>query len=218
VSSVAFDRLIKSYLSFLLGGIVMQTDIKEQILSFNFKYHSDYRYLCLKNCIKQLLDFYNVSNSSLLINSAVEVAAVFDLNDYGFGFVDSNIICPLQPEINKNALKFFSDSSPDKAWEANKTAIKTKPIIVLTDIYHLKFRNEYLKQHGAHFIILFYYDELSNSVGVLDWYEPHFYKGEILLNDFLSARYSENNFSNNPFSKLNQESTLKSILFKTRNF
>ena len=170
------------------------------LMDYDFEYGKEFHYLCLKNCIKQVLDFYGVKDSRFYINSIIEMAVDFNpKSKFGFSFMKSNAYCPVIPS-KKSGIRINGHKSAIRAWEQNMARASTIPLIALVDAFYLDYRREYMTSHGAHCVLLSGCDPEKKTVHIIDWYEPYFFKGSVGYDLFLKARDSQNEYSRNPFS------------------
>lgn len=175
-----------------------------QIDSFNLPYSRAFHFVCLKNCIRQILNYYGVDGSLFYINCVPDITLERqnDLCDEYVVAYQSNL-SPILPPYSNRLKKFtYKEKDYQKAW--NDVILKVQagyPVITMVDTFELRYRNkDYRKNHGSHAIIVHNYDSVSEKLKIIDWYEPFFYKGSISKAEYLAARNSSNTYSNNPFS------------------
>lgn len=175
-----------------------------EIINHEFVYDSVFHFVCLKNCIRQILNYYGVQNSLFYINCVPDITYESDNNSNGKYFVayQSNLTPILPNYINKLKHFTYSEADSQKAWDDALLRINDGyPIIAMVDTYELTYREkDYHKNHGSHAIIVYGYDPSHEEVKIIDWYEPFFFKGKISKKEYLNARNSTNSYSNNPFS------------------
>ena len=175
-----------------------------EILNHEFVYDSVFHFVCLKNCIRQILNYYGVQNSLLYVNCVPDITYeghIASNSEYIVAY-QSNLAPILPNYINR--LKHFTYNKSDnhKAWDDVLLRINSGyPIIAMADTYELKYREkDYHKNHGSHAIIVHGYDPFYEEVKIIDWYEPFFFKGKISKEEYIRSRNSTNSYSNNPFS------------------
>lgn len=163
-------------------------------------YNSYFHYHCLKNCFYQLLQYYGVPNAYLYIDIAMHfsLTAATDLCKCA---IDNDIasldtISLLRPyEIRKQfdhrqmANEYLSKALEDET-----------PVIVTVDTFYLPYQLAYHKYHGSHAI--FICKEMEDAYLIVDWYEPHYYKGLLNKTDLELARGSQYQSEDNPFSHI----------------
>lgn len=167
--------------------------------NYKFEYMPQFHYLCVQNCISQVLSYLGCKHSHQYMNCALEycVSPASDEKSY-VSFVQRKmsdlIISPI-----KQSVKVKTVLSSSNAWRINKEQLDDgKIFIAIVDVYYLHYRREYNKIHGAHAVIVTGYD--SDFINIVDWYEPYFFQGKIALEDFFKARLSSNPKNDNPYS------------------
>lgn len=163
-------------------------------------YNNSFHYHCLKNCFYQLLRYYEVANAYLYIDIAAHFSLTISDNlSQCIIFNDTaslETIDILRPYVIR---KQFNDL--DKAEDDLSESLKRGgPIIVSVDTFYLPYQLSYHKYHGSHAI--FICGEIEKNYQIVDWYEPHFYKGFIERSDLRLARSSRNESDDNPFSHI----------------
>lgn len=151
-------------------------------------YYPEYKSCCVQNCIRQVLEYYGIAHSHLLINIDFNVCNL--PKDY-FIVYDNRILLGTYDDI----LSCYDDTNADalQIWERNKASMyNLTPVIVGVDTYYLPYDINFNKIHSAHMIIICGYDELSQEVMIIDVGERAQYKGQISLTDYLLARNSIN--------------------------
>ncbi|WP_054741512.1 cysteine peptidase family C39 domain-containing protein [Cellulosilyticum ruminicola] len=161
------------------------------------EYDSLLHYHCLKNCLIQGLTYYGVLNPHLYI----DVSCKLSLKENKLsGYISNH-------SVGSNKLwEIFKEFLTIEAFEEDITAEQyvsnylkeDKVIIVATDTYYLPYQNSFNKYHGSHAIILT--REYEDAFQIIDWYEPHYFKGLISKDILIQARNSKNPFNENPFS------------------
>lgn len=186
--------------------------MKEYVESFQFKYYEQMHYLCMKSIFFQYLDLLGCENSLLYMKVGNEIkiqAKAQEIAIYKH--------FPLMPFYEMNRIRSGKGEKFDSIFEENR---KEMPLVVLCDVFYLPYRKEYRKYHAVHAVILYDYHEEEQTVGVVDWYAPHFFRGNIPLGNYKMARMSQNPADANIFSgyavenywyKLENESNLLSI-------
>lgn len=173
-------------------GVCMKKIIDQEI-----SYDKAFHYHCLKNCLRQLLEFNCVKDAFLY----VDVSCDFILHKVSFTKYQTQMSAPYQnlwePFHKYLERKCFDDEEESVSY-VRGLLYKGQPVIVAVDSFFLSYRNTYQKYHGSHAIILT--DFIDNQYQLIDWYEPHFYKGFLSEELLRKARGSKNQWDNNPFS------------------
>lgn len=163
---------------------------------YNFEYLQQFHYLCIQNCLYQLLSFFGYRNANQYMDCAFNICIYKDKITFLRQKMTDIVIPPI-----KNNIKIRTVISKNNAWSFNREILKNKEIfIAIVDVYYLYYRKEYEKIHGAHAVIVIGYDDNAHLVNIVDCYEPYFFNGNINLDDFLRARSSNNPKDNNPYS------------------
>lgn len=166
---------------------------------YEFEYLPQFHYLCVQNCICQMLSFRGCKHSHQYMNCALEFCVLPQNEENGLvSFVQRKmgdlIISPL-----KQSVKVKIVLSPNNAWRINRENLDNEKIfIAIVDVYYLYYRREFKKIHGAHAVIVTGYD--TDAISIIDWYEPYFFQGNIDREDFFKARSSSNPKNDNPYS------------------
>jgi len=185
-------------LRYIYGG----NNLKVMRLFMNncvFEYLPQFRYLCVQNCICQMLSFLGCKNSHQYMNCALEFCVLPQNEENGwFSFVQRKMGDLVIPPL-RQSVKVKTVLSPTNAWKINREGLDNKKFfIAIVDVYYLYYRREFNKIHGAHAIIVTGYD--TDTISIIDWYEPYFYQGKIERSAFFKARSSSNPKDNNPYS------------------
>lgn len=152
------------------------------------------QYFCTKSCMLQLLQHYKISQAFLYIKVGFSLEIVF--SDSGFMVNSADALNP--SASNKFLSQGYSDSF-DEICELNKQQLLSgTPPIVLVDTYYLPYRKEYQKIHASHSAIFAGFNE--DSVCVIDFYPPHYFKGFVENQAYKESRNSINPKDVNPFS------------------
>lgn len=163
-------------------------------------YNSSFHYHCLKNCLYQLLTYRGVPNAYLYIDIAASFYVTVEENLQNciiFNDIASlEVVSSLYPFETK---KQFEDPVDAEA-DLSKSLMENGPVIVTVDAFYLPYQLAYHKYHGSHAI--FICSELSDDYQIVDWYEPHYYKGLLRKEDLRLARGSKYRSNDNPFSIL----------------
>lgn len=171
------------------------------IYNYQHKYYKEFHSFCLKNCARQVLESQGIIDAIYYINCSLELFiesdsespfnyTVYHGNDYTF-----------LPRF-ENKIKIHREQGDQKViWEKTLSKIEEGlPLIILGDVYYLSYQQHYKKNHGSHSFLLCGYTEDYKSVYVVDWYEPHYFKGTLNVDEFNMARGSLNHWDHNPFS------------------
>ncbi len=168
---------------------------------YNFTYSSKFHYLCVQNCVSQVLNYLGHCNAHHYINCAIEfcVTPQYGITDY-IPFVHKKMSEIVIAPIN-HSVQLKTVVSSRNAWRINKEILdKNNIFIAIVDVYYLSYRKEFRKIHGAHAVIVTGYQADKDLVTIYDWYEPYFYEGNISLDEFFAARSSSNPKDDNPYS------------------
>jgi len=166
-------------------------------------YIPEYHSYCLKNCIKQVLDYYVSGDSAIFINCSMDfILNVIHDPAPSFNISYSNNIMPVLPPFDKKVItRKMPNEESLRAWNIAKNIIDTGiPVILGVDVYYLHYQSYYKKNHGSHAVILCGYSDKDDTACIIDWYQPHFFKGNIAREELILARSSENPWDGNPFS------------------
>lgn len=167
-----------------------------QMFDMDLNYDTAFHYHCLKNCIRQVLDSYQVKDAYLYVD--VSCSFMFRLEDKGYASEVStpynNIWKPYQSYLRIE--KYYEDETAEQS--VCNFLQQGVPVIVAVDSFYQPYRSSYLKHHGSHAMILTKVQE--DDFQVIDWYEPFFFKGFIRKDILRKARASKNIGSQNPFS------------------
>lgn len=145
------------------------TSIITKFNNFDFIYYNEFQYFCFKNCVFQYLQLTKIENPLLFINVGFQLT----LNKETYKIPRYTYTNPL---FNMNLFEFGYSPNFQEIFEDN---LKNLLLIVITDVYYLPYRKEYLKNHGSHAIFLVSY--MDRTVYIMDWYAPHFLSREFLL-------------------------------------
>lgn len=152
---------------------------------------------CYQNCIKQILEYYDIKNPMLYINTSMSM--IFKKNsiyDCYYDYEGRSVL----PRFINNIIN-NKDIDTYNIWNNNLEYLhKGFPLIVKCDSYYLPYTSNYHKKHGRHSLILAGYNYYKNIVTIIDWSTLCTYKGDISLDIFLQARSSQNKFDGNRFS------------------
>lgn len=169
----------------------------EKIINQEIRYDKAFHYHCLKNCLRQLLEYNHVRDAFLYVDVSCELL----LHKVGLTKYETQMSAPYQnlwePFREYLERNCFEDEEESVSY-VRKLLEKGRPVIVAVDSFFLPYRSTYQKYHGSHAIILT--DFIDNQYQLIDWYEPHFYKGFITEELLRNARGSKNQWDNNPFS------------------
>ncbi|MHB8129122.1 MAG: cysteine peptidase family C39 domain-containing protein [Mobilitalea sp.] len=164
------------------------------IYNFDLTYIPEMKYLCFKNCVFQILEYFGMENPLQYIYTGFQPI----LCVYKDEFMASQ-----KPLHACSKYSFVNEGRGVDFYEVLKhnhdqLDAKLNPIVVV-DTFYLPYRTEYGKHHGAHTVILC--DVQNNSVKLIDWYDTALFKGEIPIQDFYKARTSLCNDQSNPFAQ-----------------
>lgn len=152
------------------------------------KYTGDYEGFCNQNCIRHVLDYYNVPAAALFINSALSLALSRQGDtpaDYSLTY-DDRLVLPAY--LDKMTRHKPLNRTAEEVWEENIQRVAAGvPVITGVDVFYLDYAPAFHKYHGSHGVILCGYS--AATAVLVDVYEWQF-KGEIALNSFLAARSS----------------------------
>ncbi len=169
----------------------------EKIIDQEITYDKAFHYHCLKNCLRQLLEYNHVKDAFLY----VDVSCDLILHKAGLTTYQTQMSAPYQnlwEPFRKSLERNCFDDEEESVSYVKGLLEKGRPVIVAVDSFFLPYRNTYQKYHGSHAIILT--DYRDNHYQLIDWYEPHFYKGFLEEELLRKARGSKNQWDNNPFS------------------
>lgn len=151
------------------------------------------RYFCTKNCAMQILSFYGIEKTIQWI-SACSKFKICKNPHHIISTTEALEIAPSNTYFLSGYSKRFENSFYINCGQVSDGGFP----IVLVDVYYLPYRNEYKKYHASHAVIMCGICE--DFVKIIDYYPPHFFKGEISVEHFKFARNSINPPSGNPFS------------------
>ncbi len=162
------------------------------------KYYGEYETFCFQNCVRQILEYYEVENAFSYINASLsiimELKSDVDFNIYfdknAYGVLPSVADGVKRKDDNRSTLDVLQDN-----YEYIKHG---HPIIVTVDGFYLSHLPYYKKRHSRHCMILA--GEKNNNPIVIDWSKPWYYKGEIAKEEFLKSRESINEEDGSVFS------------------
>src|SRR4051812_12838657 len=101
-------------------------------------YHDDYEGFCNQNCIRQLLAYYDVPYTPLLINSALSLSLIQKgdtIAEYDVTY-DKRLVLPAY--LDNVTIHTPLESSAEEVWEHNKQRLQAGvPLITGVDIFHL---------------------------------------------------------------------------------
>lgn len=162
---------------------------------FNFKldFNPYMQYFCTKNCAMQILQYYNVSKPIQWLLAGTELKICKNPHHI-LTTTESLEIAPPNTYLVEGYSKKFEKSFEENCIQLSKGYIP----IVLVDVFHLPYRNEYDRYHASHAVIMCGVND--REIQIIDYYPPHFYKGTVSLEAFKTARTSLNHASGNPFS------------------
>lgn len=176
------------------------------------EYYQEMHYLCMKSAFSQFMDLMGIEDNLLYLKVGNEIK--IKMNNERIGIYKHFSLMPFH---NMEKIESGKGGSFEEVFEDN---VKKLPLVVLCDVFYLPFRKEHLKHHATHAIIFKGYNVSEKSVHIIDWYAPHFFDGEISLDEFKKARNSENIKDANMFSgyrvenywyKINDKSDLLTI-------
>ena len=153
------------------------------------KFIEGYDYFCIRNCIKQVLEYYNILNAEFYIDTTLGIE--MNIVDFPKIIINYDIepITVLSPYFN-NIKIFTPEKEPlSDVWTDMKKIInKGLPVIAYVDVFYLKHTSYYKVMHGIHTVIVCGYSSDENTIYVIDYTKPWFFKGEISREDFEAAR------------------------------
>lgn len=150
-----------------------------------------YDYFCIRNCIRQILEFYKIPNAEYYIDTTIGVEMNIptdNIEDIMINY-DIETSTVLYPYTNKIKSFMPVDDDLSDIWSSSKKKLDEGiPIISYVDIYHLKHTSYYNIMHAIHAIIVCGYLENDQGYYIIDYTKPWFYKGEISREDYEKAR------------------------------
>lgn len=175
--------------------------MKQSIMHNKQIYRPSFDTFCFQNCIKYILEFYDVQNSDFYINRSLSMLVK---KDQGFNadiYYEKNARSLLPFFSDRVKRYYLKDAKGDDVFWDNVDLVKSGvPIIVGVDSYYLSYLPYYMKSHGRHTIIMSNYDENDDTVEVVDWMSPWFFKGKVNRDEFIAARDSQNPYDGGVFS------------------
>lgn len=162
--------------------------------SYELQYFDEMKYFCLKNCFYQNMSYLGIEHPLLHIKLGLLFKILYNSEKNTFNSYKHNLLMPL---FDMGSVVYGCGDNFDNQFALN---LRLLPVIVLVDVYYLPYRQEYRKYHASHSIFLTEYKASEKSVRIVDWYSPYFYKGVVMLEDFIKARNSDNPKDINPFS------------------
>lgn len=171
--------------------------INEEKLTFYDAYES----FCYQNCQRQILEYYKIENSLFYINSSRSLI-IEEQDNYKFKIKYNLSARSLLPSYDSNVKRIIKEERDYlDVWKDNLSLINNDiPIIVGVDSYFLSYLPFYKKSHGKHTLILSGYNEKEETVDIVDWFFPWFFKGKVDIRQFLEARDSKNDFDGGIYS------------------
>jgi len=164
-------------------------------------YDTSFHYHCLKNCFRQILEYYGVLNAYLYIDVAsrfsVTVPKDLEYCTVSNDIASLDVIPVLSPYVKQQQ---FNDPQTAE-FVLSKNLATGSPVIVTVDTFYLPYQLTYNKYHGSHAIIIC--SESGKDYQIVDWYEPHYFKGCLSKKDLRLSRGAQCNSNDNPFSKIN---------------
>ncbi|MEZ3425862.1 MAG: hypothetical protein K1W13_00435 [Lachnospiraceae bacterium] len=151
-----------------------------------------YEGFCYQNCLREILRYYKIPNYDFYINKSMSTAMKIDKSGmYTIGYDDDayGIISSCSDFVLRQDDLRESEQVLEEHLDYVKEDI---PIVNCIDGFYLHYFPNNGKQHCRHSLLLIGEKTIENSVTVLDWYTPHFYRGEVKKEDYLLARGSEN--------------------------
>ncbi|MCX8131606.1 MAG: BtrH N-terminal domain-containing protein [Clostridia bacterium] len=176
--------------------------IIESLFKSTFEYNENFRYFCLKNCVKQLLNYHKVDHALAYLNCAPCMHVIIKeklSSGYAIWFnknplLDIFMDCftTHDPKIKTSAHNF-----PDIIHKIDCGV----PVIASTDVFYLPYKkNYYLKHHASHALIIGGYDDSQKQLYIVDYYDQDKYQGTLSYKDFFDSWSSANPSEENPFS------------------
>ena len=165
-------------------------------------YYEGYESFCFQNCLRLVLQSYGVENAPLYVNASIFLKFDSTNNNDVQLIVDKNNRSLLPDYLDKVTRVYHPlNSDCDQIFKENMEIVEKDkiPLIVGVDIYYLPYLEFYHKGHGIHTAI-FCGEDAEKKIGIIDWYEPWFFKGLISKEDFLQARNSQNHKDNYMYS------------------
>ncbi len=172
------------------------------INSMQQTYYDEYDSFCYQNCIRQILEWFQVNNAKFYINTSL-CLTLKKQQDNEYNIDDDNARNVL-PKYKDKIMRYYPyDKNKYEVWKENLEKLKSGvPIITGVDSYYLKHLPYFKKSHGIHTVILAGYSLENNKVNIIDWFAPWFFKGSEDFENYIEARDSENIFDGGIFSGL----------------
>ena len=150
---------------------------------------------CLKNLLLVYMEIMKVKNSIFFINFAPEIhCRNKDI---------MNIYYNDEPLLDQFAdcISVCRGQGYDLAWYNNLLTLhNNSPVMIQGDMFYIPYHMYFKKMHGTHVFIISDYESTSKTVGVIDWYYPHYHIGRLSEEVLQTIRTSQNPKDNNPFS------------------
>lgn len=171
------------------------------IINQTLTYYDDYETFCYQNCIRQILEYYGISNADLCINACLSIVYK-EFEDGNFRIRFDSSAYGVLPSLQSNVIR-ANDIRDNKIIRLeNLEYIKQDyPLILTVDSYYLNYLPFYKKSHGRHTIILA--GEEKEHPYIIDWQAPWFFKGLISYEELFNARNSINQDDGGIFSGKN---------------
>lgn len=167
------------------------------IFEAELEFDAEYESFCYQNCLRILLQSKKIKDPWLYINSCSSMKYT------GFLQLDCHKgVRGLIPKLQNKVKRIDEIRSTIDVFYENCEFIYTRgeAIIVGVDTYYLPYASNYKKNHAKHTLILCGFDFNRKIVYVIDWYPSWFFKGTILISDFLQARESLNTYDGTIYS------------------
>ncbi len=163
--------------------------------NYEHSYNQVFDVFCFHNAVRQVLEYYGVKDGMFFINSTLNINISEDTsNILGFklGLIDNSTVLPtFSDKIINYSQNDFKDF--ESLFEDNKRRVNSgTPIITVVDTFFLNYSINYNKSHNLHVNIFCGYSEDSDSISVVDWFAPWYFKGNIPYNEYYLARTSSN--------------------------
>lgn len=159
-----------------------------------------YQGFCYQNCIRAILKYYRSANYDFYINMSLSTKMEV-CNDGNYKISYDKGTYGIVPSCKDKVLRQDDLRSTETVLEENLRYIEEGyPIINCVDGFYLDYFPYYKKRHCRHNLVLTGENLNNNSVTVLDWYNPHFYQGEVKKENYFLARCSENPYDGSIYS------------------
>jgi len=147
--------------------------------SKNLIYHPIFEQFCLRMCVLNILNFYQIKHALLYLNTSVDIRAITDENG------QIKLEMGLQPLLSScsSQYKLFNVNCISYIWKGfNPAHLSNTPILIEVDGYDLPYHPLYQKEHKYHTCIMCNFNTETNVCRIVDWFTPYFFQGDMSLN------------------------------------